>query len=142
MGFGVPAAIGAKTGQPDRKIITISGDGSFMMNCQEIATAVEEDIPIIVMIMNDYCLGMINQLQDIFYGKRYRTCKIGKAVSYSKLAESMGAQGMRVNEEKEIVPAVEKALSADRVCVIDFALEDTSNVYPMVTGSSLLEYVE
>jgi acetolactate synthase-1/2/3 large subunit len=142
MGFGVPAAIGAKTGQPDRKVITISGDGSFMMNCQEIATAVEEDIPIIVMIMNDYCLGMINQLQDIFYGKRYRSCKLGKAVNYSKLAESMGAQGMRVTEEKEIVPAVEKALSADRVCVIDFALEDTSNVYPMVTGSSLLEYVE
>ncbi len=142
MGFGVPAAIGAKTGQPDRKVITISGDGSFMMNCQEIATAVEEDIPIIVMIMNDYCLGMINQLQDIFYGKRYRTCKLGKAVNYSKLAESMGAQGIRVAEEKEIAPAMEKALSADRVCVIDFALEDTSNVYPMVTGASLLEYVE
>ncbi len=142
MGFGVPAAIGAKTGQPDRKIITISGDGSFMMNCQEIATAVEENIPIIVMIMNDYCLGMINQLQDICYGKRYRACKLGKTVNYSKLAESMGAQGMRVAKEKEIVPALEKTLSADRVCVIDFALEDTSNVYPMVTGSSLLEYVE
>ncbi|KKL23781.1 hypothetical protein LCGC14_2421960, partial [marine sediment metagenome] len=142
MGFGVPAAIGAKTGQPDRRVVTISGDGSFMMNCQEIATAVEENIPIIVMIMNDYCLGMINQLQDIFYGKRYRSCKLGRTVSFSKLAESMGAQGMRVAKEKEIAPTVEKALSTERVCVIDFALEDTSNVYPMVTGSSLLEYIE
>ncbi|MQY76853.1 MAG: biosynthetic-type acetolactate synthase large subunit [Spirochaeta sp.] len=142
MGFGVPAAIGAKTGRPDRKVITISGDGSFMMNCQEIATAVEENMPIIVMIMNDYCLGMINQLQDIFYGKRYSACNLGKAVNYSKLAESMGAQGMRVTEEKDIVAAMEKALSADRVSVIDFVLDDTANVYPMVTGSSLLEYVE
>ncbi len=142
MGFGVPAAIGAKLGHPEKNIVDIAGDGSFMMTCQEIATAVEEDIPILVLIMNDYCLGMISQLQDAFYGKRYEACRFGKNVDCAKLAESMGAVGIRVSREKEIAPAIEKGLSEDKPCVIDFILEDTPNVYPMVTGTSLMEYVE
>jgi acetolactate synthase-1/2/3 large subunit len=142
MGFGVPAAIGAKTGQPDRVVIDIAGDGSFLMTCQEVASAVTEEIPVVILVMNDYCLGMIKQLQDSFYGKRYESCRFGRNVDFARLAESMGAAGFRVSEEAEIGPTLEKALAADRTAVVDCILEDPANVYPMVTGSSLLEYVE
>jgi acetolactate synthase-1/2/3 large subunit len=142
MGFGVPAAIGAKVGQPDRVVIDIAGDGSFMMTCQEVASAVTEEIPVVILVMNDYCLGMIKQLQDAFYGKRYEACHFGRNVDFARLAESMGAAGFRVSEEAEIAPTLEKALAAGRTAVVDCVLDDPGNVYPMVTGSSLLEYVE
>ncbi len=142
MGFGLPAAIGAKAGKPQEKIVLISGDGSFLMTCQETATAVEENFPVLVLIMNDYCLGMINQLQNAFYGKRYRACNLGKNVDYAMLAQSMGAGGRRVANEKDIAPAIEEGLSSNKPFIIDFILDDTSDVYPMVTGSTLLEYIE
>jgi len=142
MGFGVPAAIGAKIGNPGRTVVDIAGDGSYLMTCQEIAAAVAEDIPVVVLVMNDYCLGMIKQLQDSFYGKRHRACAFGRNVDYARLAESMGAVGLRVQKAEEIAPAIEQALSAGRPAVIDFILDDASNVYPMVTGANLLEYVQ
>ncbi len=142
MGFGVPAAIGAKTGNPGRTVVDIAGDGSFMMTCQEIAAAVTEEIPVVILVMNDYCLGMIKQLQDAFYGKRHESCRFGRNVDYARLAESMGAVGFKVTKEQEIAPAIEKSLAAGRPAVVDCILDDTANVYPMVTGSSLLEYVE
>ena len=142
MGFGTPAAIGAKVGQPDRVVVDIAGDGSFMMTCQEVASAVTEEIPVVILVMNDYCLGMIKQLQDAFYGKRHESCRFGRNVDFARLAESMGASGFRVSEEAEIAPTLEKALAAGRTAVVDCILDDPANVYPMVTGSSLLEYVE
>jgi acetolactate synthase-1/2/3 large subunit len=142
MGFGVPAAIGAKVGQPERLVVDIAGDGSFMMTCQEVASAVTEQVPVVILVMNDYCLGMIKQLQDSFYGKRHEACRFGRNVDFARLAESMGAAGFRVSEEVEIAPTLEKALAAGRTAVVDFVLEDPGNIYPMVTGSSLLEYVE
>lgn len=142
MGFGVPAAIGVKVARPDRTVVDIAGDGSFMMTGNQIATAVQYNIPICVLIMNDYCLGMVHQLQDVFYGKRYQAVNFDRSVNYAKLAESMGAVGIRVTEEKEIKGAIEKGLSCGKPSVIDFVLDDNSNVYPMVTGSSLLEYKE
>ena len=142
MGFGVPAAIGAKVGKPERTVIDIAGDGSFMMTCQEVAAAVTEEIPVVILVMNDYCLGMVKQLQDAFYGKRHEACRFGRNVDFARLAESMGAAGFKVTEEAEIAPSIEKALAAGRTAVVDCVLDDASNVYPMVTGSSLLEYVE
>jgi acetolactate synthase-1/2/3 large subunit len=142
MGFGTPAAIGAKVGQPDRVVIDISGDGSFMMTCQEVASAVTEEIPVVILVMNDYCLGMIKQLQDAFYGKRHESCRFGRNVDFARLAESMGAAGFRLSDEAEIAPVLKKALAAGRTAVVDCVLDDPANVYPMVTGSSLLEYVE
>jgi acetolactate synthase-1/2/3 large subunit len=142
MGFGVPAAIGVKVARPDRTVIDIAGDGSFMMTCNQIAAAVQYKIPVCVLIMNDYCLGMIHQLQDVFYGKRYEACKLEESVDYAKLAESMGAVGIRVTEERQIKAAIEKGLSCGRPCIIDFVLDDNPNVYPMVTGAHLLEYRE
>ncbi|KKL52257.1 hypothetical protein LCGC14_2287280, partial [marine sediment metagenome] len=142
MGFSVPAAIGAKRGVPDKTVVDIVGDGSFMMTCQEIATAVEENITVLILIMNDYCLGMISQLQDSFYGKRHQACRFGRNVDFARLAEAMGALGLTVSADREIVPALEQALAGNRTSVIDFRLEEAANVYPMVTGASLLDYVE
>jgi acetolactate synthase-1/2/3 large subunit len=142
MGFGVPAAIGAKVGRPERLVVDIAGDGSFMMTCQEVASAVTEQIPVVILVMNDYCLGMIKQLQDSFYGKRHEACRFGRNVDFARLAESMGAAGFRISKEAEIAPTLEKAFGAGKTAVVDCVLEDPGNVYPMVTGSSLLEYVE
>jgi acetolactate synthase-1/2/3 large subunit len=151
MGFGVPAAIGAKAGRPDRAVVEIAGDGSFLMTCQQIAAAVEEKLPVLVLIMNDHCLGMVHQLQTVMYGKRYQACYLGRNVDFARLAESMGALGIKVTREEEIAPAIERGLACvsgssspppARPCVIDCELEEAQNAYPMVTGSSLLEYVE
>ena len=96
MGFGLPAAIGAKVGNPGRTVVAVCGDGSFLMTCQELAAAVAENIPVVALVMNDYCLGMVKQLQDAFYGKRHEACRFGRNVDYARLAESMGAFGARV----------------------------------------------
>ncbi len=142
MGFSVPAAIGAKAGRPDSKVVVIAGDGSFLMTCQQIATAVQYNIPVLILVMNDYCLGMIHQLQDVLYGKRYQACDLERTINYAKLAESLGAVGMRVTKEQDIATAIEKGLNSERPTVIDFILEEAPNVYPMVVGKSLLEMIE
>ncbi len=142
MGFGAPAAIGAKASNPSKPVVAVVGDGSFIMTCQEIAAAVEEKFPVVVLVMNDYCLGMIKQLQDSFYGKRHESCGLGRSVDYAKLAESMGGVGIRVTEESQIEPAIRTGLDEERITVIDCILEDTSHIYPMVTGKSLSEYQE
>jgi acetolactate synthase-1/2/3 large subunit len=142
MGFGLPAAMGAKVGNPGRTVVAICGDGSFLMTCHELAAAVAENIPVVALVMNDYCLGMVKQLQDAFYGKRHEACRFGRNVDFARLAESMGAFGARVAAEAEIAPAIREALACGRPAVIDFVLEEPANVYPMVTGGSLLEYVE
>jgi acetolactate synthase-1/2/3 large subunit len=142
MGFGLPAAIGAKVGNPGRTVVAICGDGSFLMTCQELAAAVAENIPVVALVMNDYCLGMVKQLQDAFYGKRHEACRFGRNVDYARLAESMGAFGTRVTAEGEIEPALREALESGRPAVVEFVLEEPANVYPMVTGANLLEYVE
>jgi acetolactate synthase-1/2/3 large subunit len=142
MGFGLPAAIGAKVGNPGRSVVAVCGDGSFLMTCQELAAAVAEDIPVTALVMNDYCLGMVKQLQDSFYGKRHESCRFGRNVDYARLAESMGAFGVRVEREEGIAPALRQALESGRPAVVEFVLEEPANIYPMVTGGSLLEYTE
>jgi len=142
MGFGLPAAIGAKAGMPDETVVTISGDGSFLMCCQELVTAVEESLPVIALVMKDQRLGMISQLQDAFYDKRYNCCDLGECVDFTKIAEGMGAVGIRVTQPDEIEAAVKKAVESGRPAVIEFILNEQGNTYPMVTGSSLTEYIE
>lgn len=142
MGFGSPAAMGAKTGRPDRPVVCISGDGSFLMNCQEIATAAAENIPVVVLVMNDCRLGMISQLQDTFYGKRYQSCCLGEQVDFAMLARALGAEGIRVTETSDIEPALKNALSLNRPCVVEFVIQEKANTYPMVVGNSLLETLE
>lgn len=142
MGFGLPAAIGAKAGMPDDTVISISGDGSFLMCCQELVTAVEENLPVIAIVMKDQRLGMISQLQDAFYDKRYNCCDLGGCVDFTQVAEGMGALGIRVERPEDIDAAIEKAAASGRPAVIEFVLKEQGNTYPMVTGSKLTDFIE
>ncbi len=143
MGFGLPAAIGAKVGAPERTVIDIAGDGSFLMKCQELATAVENHIPIKVMILNNQYLGMVRQWQELFYDRRYSHTDLASRTDFVKLAEAFGACGMRVERIEDVAPAIRKALEIDEVVVIDFRIDREENVYPMVkAGSPLDEIIE
>ncbi|MCK4463046.1 MAG: acetolactate synthase large subunit, partial [Candidatus Omnitrophica bacterium] len=135
MGYGFPAAMGAKMGYPDKIVFDIAGDGSFQMNSQELATVVVNDIPVIVAILNNGYLGMVRQWQELFYKKRYSyTClaKGGCVPDLVRVAESYGAKGIRVTKKEEVDSAIKKAIETDGPVLIDFAVEKEENVFPMV----------
>jgi acetolactate synthase-1/2/3 large subunit len=136
MGYGYPASIGAKVGKPDRVVFNIAGDGSFQMNSQEIATAVQNDIPVIVAIMNNGYLGMVRQWQELFFEKRYSHTCIRDSVDFVKLAEAYGAVGIRVEKTSEVKPALEKAMDSGKPVIIDFIVECEENVSPMVPAGA------
>jgi len=146
MGFGLPAAVGAKVGAQslakDRPVVLIAGDGGFTMTCQEIVTAVEEKLPIILVVLNDSSLGMIAQLQDEFYDGSFNISKLGDFVQFDKLAVSMGAVGYRTETIEEFEKAVKDAAGSGKTCVIDCIIKEDAHVYPMVTGANLLDLVE
>ncbi|MHC1582232.1 MAG: biosynthetic-type acetolactate synthase large subunit [Candidatus Syntropharchaeia archaeon] len=143
MGYGLPASIGAKVGRPDETVIDISGDGSFMMNCQELATAVENHIPIKVMILNNRYLGMVRQWQELFYGRRYSYTDFESKTDFPKLAEAFGAHGILVTKKEEVRPAIKEALSIDEPVVVDFRIEREENVFPMVApGKPITEIID
>ncbi len=132
MGFGFPAAIGAKVACPDRPVVDIAGDGSFRMTEQELATSVTENIPVIVIVLNNSVLGMVAQWQRMFFNKRYSAVKLGSVPDFVKLAEAYGAQGFRVGSVAEFVKAVKKALKSDVTTVIDVPISSEEDVVPMV----------
>jgi acetolactate synthase-1/2/3 large subunit len=137
MGFGFPAAMGAKVGCPEKVVFDIAGDGSIQMNIQELATCVCNKIHIKVAILNNGYLGMVRQWQELFYKKRYSyTCLYNP--DFVKLAESYGAAGIRVTKKEEVRPAIDKALSIDNVVFIDFHIEPEENVYPMVPAGEAI----
>ena len=137
MGFGFPAAMGAKLGCPDKTVFDIAGDGSIQMNIQELATCVCNKINVKVAILNNGYLGMVRQWQELFYKKRYsHTCITGP--DFVKLAESYGAAGIRVTKKEEVRPAIEKALSTDNTVFIDFHIDPEENVYPMVPAGEAI----
>ena len=154
MGFGFPAAIGAKIGCPQKPVVCISGDGGMQMNLQEFATAMAQGAGVVVCVLNNYYLGMVRQMQQLFYGKRYwatclrrrkgcpQECK-GPNPScppyepdFVKLAESYGACGIRVEREEEIAPAFEKAKAQDVPVLIEFMIATEEIVLPMVRGGN------
>ena len=156
MGYGLPGAIGAKIGNPDMPVISISGDGGMQMNIQELATAVLEELPIISCIFNNNNLGMVRQWQKLFYGKRYSmTClrsgaacrgKCGEVEcpaytpDFVKLAESYGAKGIRVTKKEEIEPAFREAMKSTKTpTVIEFEIDPDDVVYPMIQPGGTLE---
>lgn len=133
MGFGLPAAIGAQIGRPDLRVVDIAGDGSIQMNIQELCTAVEQKLPIVICILNNQFLGMVRQWQQLFYGKRYSYTDIQVQPDFVKLAEAYGAVGMRVTRIEEVEKALLEAKRIEgRPCVIDFVVEREANVFPMV----------
>lgn len=136
MGYGFPAALGAKMGCPEKTVICISGDGSFQMNQQEIATAINNNLAITVIIMNNGFLGMVRQWQEFFFDKRYAETTLNGNPDFVKLVEAYGGTGIRVNKKQELYPALEKALSLDKFVLIDCLISKEENVFPMVSPGS------
>lgn len=141
MGYGLGAAIGAKVANPDKTVINIAGDGCFRMNMNEIATAARYNIPIIQVVINNHVLGMVRQWQTLFYEKRYSATVLNDSVDFVKLAEAMGAVGMRVTKKEELAPALEKALSLGRPVVIDCVIDCDDKVFPMVAAGQPIDTV-
>jgi len=131
MGYGFPAAIGAKMGRPDLEVWAVVGDGGFQMSLNELATAVQEGLDINIAVMNNGYLGMVRQWQDLFHGKNYSEVKI-LGPDFVKVAEAYGATGLRVTRTEEIAPAIERARSIRGPVVIDFVIEPEANVWPIV----------
>jgi acetolactate synthase-1/2/3 large subunit len=142
MGFGLPAAIGAKIGRPDSTVWCIDGDGSFQMTMKELATIAQENLAVKIAIINNGYLGMVRQWQDLFYGKRYVATPIS-CPEFAKIAEAYCLPGLKVTRKEEVVPAIERAMEHQGPFLIDFRVEPEENVYPMVPpGASLAEVLE
>ena len=132
MGYGLPAAIGAKIAAPDREVVCFDGDGSFLMTAQGLAVAVRENLDITVAVLNNAAVGMVRQWQDAFFEGRHSASQYPWIPAFDKLAESFGAQGFAVERHDEVESTIEAALSTDGPTVIDFHIDPDENVYPMV----------
>ena len=132
MGYGFPAAIGAQVAFPNRTVFDIAGDGSIQMNIQELATAVQYNLPVKIAIINNNFLGMIRQWQELFYEKRYSFSKLNINPDFVKLAESYGAVGLRANKPEQVEDVLKTALSIKKPVVMDFVVAQEEGVYPMV----------
>jgi len=142
MGFGLPGAIGAKIGCPDRTVWCVDGDGSFQMTIQELATMMQEGLAVKIAIINNGYLGMVRQWQQLFYDKRYVATPLS-GPDFVKLAEAYGIPAVRVKRREEVVPAVEQAMEEEGAFLIDFVVEPEENVYPMVPpGAALAEIMD
>lgn len=138
MGYGFPAAIGAWFAQPDRTVIDIAGDGSIQMNIQELATAVQYNVPVKIAILNNRYLGMVRQWQQLFKNSRYAATSMEAAPDFVRLAEAYGAVGLRATRPEEVEPVIRQAVAVDGPVVIEFLVEREENVYPMVpTGEAI-----
>ena len=132
MGFGVPAAMGAAVGCPDKTVVCVAGDGSVQMNAQELATCAQNGIPIKVVILNNGYLGMVRQWQELFWDKRYSHVDMGQWPDFVKLAEAYGATGVRLTDKTTLVEDLKAALATDGPVVVDVRVTAEENVYPMI----------
>jgi acetolactate synthase-1/2/3 large subunit len=136
MGFGLPSAIGAKVAKPDELVVCVAGDGSLVMTCQELATAVEHGIDVKVFIMNNGYLGMVRQWQELFWDKRYSSVEMGSSPDWVKLAEAFGARGMRVDTDSEVEGAMREAIETEGPVVLDVRVRQEENCYPMIPAGA------
>lgn len=141
MGFGLGAAMGAKMGRPDQTVINIAGDGCFRMNMNEIATLSRYRIPVIEVVINNHVLGMVRQWQTLFYKQRYSYTVLDDATDFVKVAEALGAKGIRVTKKEEIAPAIEEAIAYGGPVVIDCQIDRDDKVFPMVAAGAAIEEV-
>lgn len=132
MGYGLGAAIGAQVANPDRQVVNFAGDGCFRMNMNEIATAARQKLPLIEVIVNNHVLGMVRQWQDLFYDRHYSATVLDDGVDYVKLAEALGATGLRATTRSEFNEAFKRALETDGPVVIDAVIDCDDKVWPMV----------
>ncbi len=142
MGYGLPAALGAKLGQPNKKVVLFTGDGSIMMNCQEMSTAADNNIDVKVVLLHNKVLGMVTQWQRMFYGQRYSQTLLGGKTDFVKLAEAMGMKACRIDKPEELESGLQAALNAEGPMLIDVMLPANEDVLPMVApGASLSDMV-
>ena len=143
MGFGLPAAVGAKVACPDDDVVCLAGDGSLIMNCQELATCVAEDIPVKVFLMNNGYMGMVRQWQELFWDRRYSSVQMGESPDWVKLAEAFGATGMRCEDAGELEGQMKQALETDGPVLLDVRVVQEENCYPMIPpGQAARDMVE
>ena len=139
MGYGFPAAIGAQFALPDKLVIAVAGDGSLQMNIQELATAVSDNLPVKVVILNNRHLGMVRQWQELFYNHNYSSTNMEAQPDFVKLAEAYGAEGYRIEKPGDLLPELEKALATPNPAFIDVVVEREENVYPIVPAGAALD---
>jgi len=132
MGFGLPAAMGAAVGCPEKTVVCIAGDGSIQMNAQELATCAQNGIPVKVVIVNNGYLGMVRQWQELFWDKRYSHVDMGSYPDFVKLAEAYGATGVRLTDKTTLVDDLKAAIATDGPVVVDVRVTAEENVYPMI----------
>jgi acetolactate synthase I/II/III large subunit len=144
MGFGIPAAVGAKAARPEATVICVDGDGCFQMTAQELATSVLEGLPIVVVIVNNGYLGMVRQWQDMFFEERFSQIKLTHAVpDYARLAQAYGAAGFTVEHEDELAETLTEAMDCGRTAVVDCRVDPAEHVFPMIpAGAAALDLVE
>jgi acetolactate synthase-1/2/3 large subunit len=144
MGYGIPAAIGAKAARPDATVVCVDGDGCFQMTAQELATSVLEGLPIVVVIVNNGYLGMVRQWQDMFFEERFSQIKLTHAVpDYARLAQAYGAAGFTVEHEDELADVLAEAMDCGRTAVVDCRVDPREHVFPMIpAGAAALDLVE
>ena len=144
MGYGLPAAVGAKAARPDATVVCVDGDGCFQMTCQELATAVLESLPIVVVIVNNGYLGMVQQWQDMFFDERLSQVHLTHQVpDYAQLAEAYGAAGFTVSSEDELEGVLEEALDLGRTAVVDARVDPKEQCFPMIpAGAAALDLIE
>jgi acetolactate synthase I/II/III large subunit len=144
MGYGIPAAVGAKAARPDATVVCIDGDGCFQMTAQELATSVLEDLPIVVVIVNNGYLGMVRQWQDMFFDERFSQVNLTQTLpDYAALARAYGALGFTVENEEELDTALREALASGRTCVVDARVDPREHCFPMIpAGAAATDVVE
>jgi acetolactate synthase-1/2/3 large subunit len=144
MGYGVPAAIGAKAARPDATVICVDGDGCFQMTQQELATAVSENLPIVTVIVNNGYLGMVRQWQDMFFEERFSQIELTHSLpDYAKLAEAYGALGFTVERQEDLVETLAEAIDSGRTAVVDCRVDPREHCFPMIpAGAAALDLVE
>ncbi|WP_449138690.1 biosynthetic-type acetolactate synthase large subunit [Slackia sp.] len=141
MGFGFPAAIGAKFGCPDKQVVCVAGDGSFQMNSQEMATAAINNAAVKVFLLDNRALGMVHQWQKLFYHERYSSTILNPVPDFVKLADAYGWEGERIEKPEEVAPAIARMLASDKPYLLDVAISPDQNVYPMVAPGAALDNV-
>ena len=144
MGYGIPAAVGAKAARPDATVVCVDGDGCFQMTAQELATSVLEDLPIIVVIVNNGYLGMVRQWQDMFFDERFSQVNLTQTLpDYAALARAYGALGFTVENEEDLDAALREALASGRTCVVDARVDPREHCFPMIpAGAAATDMVE
>lgn len=138
MGFGLGAAIGAQVANPDKKVVLITGDGSFAMNCNEIPTAVKNNLPITILLLNNNALGMVRQWQTLFYEKRYSQTTLNRQTDFVKLVESFGGKGYRVINGENTLEVLTEAINSKETTIVDYIINEDKKVFPMVAPGAAI----